>query len=85
MTICVKYYCYNDGTMTRMTRFEIEKLIEEHNKRVREERNRKLRSRLARPCTSEELIARLGRLAEDVDPYGEGQIPLTNASAQYII
>ena len=67
-----------------MTRNEIEILIEKHNDQEKERRNRILRARLARACSSEELIARLGALAEPL-PRRERQIPLTNTSPQYIM
>ena len=82
MTICVKYFSYNAGMMTSA---EIENLINEHNERVRQERNELLRARLARPCSSEELLLKLGDLSERIRPRGERQIPLTNTCAQYII
>ena len=68
-----------------MTRTEIEILIDEHDEREKELRNRMLRARLARPCSSEELIARLGTLSDCPLRRREGQIPLTKTSAQYIM
>ena len=90
MTIFVKYYLYNDGMMScvedgMMRSVEIENLINEHNERVRQERNEMLRARLARPCSSEELLIRIGSLSDCMPRHGEGQIPLTNSCPQYIM
>ena len=68
-----------------MTRTELEILIEKHNEQEKELRNRRLRARLARPCSSEELLARLGSLADYSLQRKEEQIPLTNTSPQYIM
>ena len=64
---------------------EIEVLIQEHDERAREQRNRMLRARLARPCSQEELLLRLAQIPECVTRQGKGQIPLTNSSTQYIM
>ena len=68
-----------------MTRAEIEILINERNEQVKERRNAALRARLARPCTREEQIARLGALSDYTALNREGEIPLTNACPQYIM
>ena len=68
-----------------MSSAELEILIDEHDEREKELRNRMLRARLARPCSREELLARLGALADYPLPRKERQIPLTNTSPQYIM
>ena len=68
-----------------MSAIEIENVINEHNQKVQAERNRMLRARLARPCTSEELLVRLGGLADCLLGHEEVKIPLTNISTQYIM
>lgn len=64
---------------------EIETLIEEYNERERIERNQKLRARLARPCSREELFMRLSGLASTRTNEGTGQILLTKFSSPYIM
>ena len=71
-----------NGTMTRA---EIDIFINEHREQEKELRNRMLRARLARPLSSEEYLARLSTLADYIAPRREGEIPLTNSSAQYIM
>ena len=68
-----------------MTNMQVDILINEYNEKERERRNRMLRARLARPCSEEELLRRLGGLAEEVIRHKMGQIPLTKDSAHYIM
>ena len=68
-----------------MTNAEINVTINEYNERERARRNRMLQSRLACPRSREELLRRLGGLADEVVLSRSRQIPLTNAPAHYIM
>ncbi|MDE6411953.1 MAG: hypothetical protein K2L02_05420, partial [Clostridia bacterium] len=68
-----------------MRNAEIEILIEEYNERERAKRDNMLRARLSRPCSREELLARLGGLASPCTDAGTGQILLTKSSSPYIM
>lgn len=64
---------------------EIEILIEEHRERERAKRDERLRVRLSRPCSREELLMRLGGLSSPGAKAGAGEILLTNFSAPSIM
>ncbi|MDE6411251.1 MAG: hypothetical protein K2L02_01790, partial [Clostridia bacterium] len=61
---------------------ELEILIEEYHEREKAERNGMLRARLARPCSREELISRLGGNSSRRE---EGAILLTKSSSPSIM
>lgn len=82
MTISVNYNPYNRGMKNEKT---FEAVINEYNERVREERNARLRARLARPCSREEFFARLDELANSVARAKEGKILLTSSPETPII
>ena len=60
-------------------------LIEEHHERERAKRDERLRVRLSRPCSREELLMRLGGLSSPGAKAGAGEILLTNFSAPSIM
>ena len=64
---------------------EIETLIEEYREREQAKRDNMLRARLARPCSREELLARLGGAESPCSEAGKGQILLTNSSSPFIM
>ena len=64
---------------------EIEILIEEHHERERAKRDERLRVRLSRPCSREELLMRLGGLSSPGAKAGAGEILLTNFMIPYIL
>lgn len=68
-----------------MTNAEIEKLIQSYREEQRERKNRVLRARLARPCTREELLIRLGALASVRAEEDKQQILLTKSSSPLIM
>lgn len=60
---------------------EMENLLETYRGQLRERRNQELRARLARPCSREELLKRLGEFT----PAATEQILLTKSSAPSIM
>lgn len=68
-----------------MNHSNYEKMIDDYNLRARESRNAALRSRLARPCSREEIFNRLAGLANLQGERCGREILLTKASAPSIM
>lgn len=68
-----------------MKHSDMEILIEEYREEEREKRNRALRARLARPCSQEELLARLGAIAPRQQRTNNNRILLTKFSGLFIM